>query len=137
MTQYPYILFNKSPEQLRLLGARGGRAYGGSEAGPARPSRDATTSRPCARCVPGPHRGKHPRAGRTLSLAARCGKATVLKTASTPGAVPANSPVRFDGSRGPRRRVAEGSALASLEFDKFTRGNSGRMFLDHRLESPM
>ena len=28
MTQYPYILFNKSPEQLRRLGARGGRAYG-------------------------------------------------------------------------------------------------------------
>jgi hypothetical protein len=25
---YPYILFNKSPEQLRRLGARGGRAYG-------------------------------------------------------------------------------------------------------------
>ena len=28
MNNYPYILFNKSPEQLRLLGARGGRAYG-------------------------------------------------------------------------------------------------------------
>ena len=28
MTQYPYILFNKSPEQLRHLGALGGRAYG-------------------------------------------------------------------------------------------------------------
>ena len=28
MTNYPYILFNKSPEQLRLLGARAGRAYG-------------------------------------------------------------------------------------------------------------
>ena len=28
MTQYPYILFNKSPEQLRQLGARGGRTYG-------------------------------------------------------------------------------------------------------------
>jgi hypothetical protein len=26
MTQYPYILFNKSPEQLRRLGARGDRA---------------------------------------------------------------------------------------------------------------
>jgi hypothetical protein len=25
---YPYTLFNKSPMQLRLLGARGGRAYG-------------------------------------------------------------------------------------------------------------
>jgi hypothetical protein len=25
---YPYILFNKSPLQLRLIGARGGRAYG-------------------------------------------------------------------------------------------------------------
>ena len=26
MTEYPYILFNKSPEQLRQLGACGGRA---------------------------------------------------------------------------------------------------------------
>ena len=25
---YPHILFNKSPEQLRLLGARGGKAHG-------------------------------------------------------------------------------------------------------------
>lgn len=28
MTLYPYILFNKSPQQLRGIGARGGRAYG-------------------------------------------------------------------------------------------------------------
>ncbi len=28
MPNYPYILFNKSPEQLRRLGRRGGRAYG-------------------------------------------------------------------------------------------------------------
>jgi hypothetical protein len=28
MTHYPYILFNKSPVQLRQLGARGGKAYG-------------------------------------------------------------------------------------------------------------
>jgi hypothetical protein len=28
MTDYSHILFNKSPLQLRLLGARGGRAYG-------------------------------------------------------------------------------------------------------------
>jgi len=28
MTNYPYILFNKSPEQLRRQGARGGKAYG-------------------------------------------------------------------------------------------------------------
>jgi hypothetical protein len=27
-TLYPYVLFNKSPVQLRLIGARGGRAYG-------------------------------------------------------------------------------------------------------------
>jgi hypothetical protein len=25
---YPYVLFNKSPLQLRLIGARGGRAHG-------------------------------------------------------------------------------------------------------------
>src|ERR1022692_1229428 len=28
MTEYPYILFNKYPEQMRILGARGGKAYG-------------------------------------------------------------------------------------------------------------
>jgi len=28
MTNFPYILFNQSPEQLRRIGARGGRAYG-------------------------------------------------------------------------------------------------------------
>ena len=28
MTKYPYILFNQSPEDLRRIGARGGRAYG-------------------------------------------------------------------------------------------------------------
>jgi hypothetical protein len=28
MADYSHILFNKNPSQLRLLGARGGRAYG-------------------------------------------------------------------------------------------------------------
>ena len=28
MTSYPHIFFNKTPEQLRVLGARGGRAFG-------------------------------------------------------------------------------------------------------------
>jgi hypothetical protein len=28
MTAYPYILFNQTPEQLRRIGARGGRAHG-------------------------------------------------------------------------------------------------------------
>ena len=28
MTDYSHILFNKSPRQLRLLGARGGKAFG-------------------------------------------------------------------------------------------------------------
>ena len=28
MTQFPFILFNKSPEQLRRQGARGGKTYG-------------------------------------------------------------------------------------------------------------
>ena len=28
MTNYSHILFNKSPEQLRRMGARGGKAYG-------------------------------------------------------------------------------------------------------------
>jgi hypothetical protein len=28
MADYSHILFNKTPSQLRLIGARGGRAYG-------------------------------------------------------------------------------------------------------------
>jgi hypothetical protein len=28
MTNYPWILFNQSPRQLRIIGARGGRAFG-------------------------------------------------------------------------------------------------------------
>ena len=31
MTDYSYILFNKTPLQLRLLGARGGKAFGRNE----------------------------------------------------------------------------------------------------------
>jgi hypothetical protein len=31
MTHHPYILFNQSPEELRRIGARGGRAYGRNE----------------------------------------------------------------------------------------------------------
>ena len=41
MTNYPYILFNKSPEQLRLLGARGGRAYGRNQRDRRAPKRES------------------------------------------------------------------------------------------------
>src|SRR5450759_4985663 len=34
MTEYPYILFNKSPEQMHHLGACGGRAYGRNQRAP-------------------------------------------------------------------------------------------------------
>ena len=33
MTNYSYILFNQSPEDLRRIGARGGRAYGRNRRG--------------------------------------------------------------------------------------------------------
>jgi hypothetical protein len=33
MTNYPYILFNQPPEDLRRIGARGGRAYGRNRRG--------------------------------------------------------------------------------------------------------
>ena len=42
MTEYPYIPFNKSPDQMRHLGARGGRAYGRNQR--ARRALLATTS---------------------------------------------------------------------------------------------
>ena len=31
MTDYPHILFHKTPQQLRLIGARGGKAFGRNE----------------------------------------------------------------------------------------------------------
>jgi hypothetical protein len=33
MTKHPYILFNQSPEDLRRIGARGGRSYGRNRRG--------------------------------------------------------------------------------------------------------
>ena len=66
MTQYPYILFNKSPEQLRLLGARGGRAYGGSE----RRARRALLATP-PQAVPAPAASRAPTAESILVLDAR------------------------------------------------------------------
>jgi hypothetical protein len=33
MTNYPYILFNQTPEDLRRIGARCGRAYGRNRRG--------------------------------------------------------------------------------------------------------
>src|SRR5450432_1569492 len=48
MTNYPYILFNKSPEQLRRLGARGGRAYGRNQ----RLSRAQMPAPPAAGALP-------------------------------------------------------------------------------------
>ena len=47
MTEYPYILFNKSPEQMRHLGACGGRAYGRNP--PAAPS-SRHRRKPCRPC---------------------------------------------------------------------------------------
>ena len=56
MTNYPYILFNKSPLQLRYLGARGGRAYGRNQRARrallARTPVTPPTVQPCA--IPGP-----------------------------------------------------------------------------------
>ena len=51
MTHHPYILFNQSPEELRRIGARGGRAYGRNE----RARRRAQLHRPEAIQCPVPH----------------------------------------------------------------------------------
>jgi len=42
MTDHPYLLFNQSPEELRRIGARGGRAYGRNQ----RARRQAPLHRP-------------------------------------------------------------------------------------------
>jgi len=80
MTEYPYILFNKSPEQMRHLGARGGRAYGRNQ----RARRALVATSPEAvppPVVPRPNgRRSHPRSGHPVSVAARCGKVTSVAT---------------------------------------------------------
>jgi hypothetical protein len=55
MTEYPYILFNKSPEQMRILGARGGKAYGRN-----RRARRAFLADTRQRCPHAPSRRKPP-----------------------------------------------------------------------------
>jgi hypothetical protein len=49
MTQYPDVLFNKSPDQLRRLGAYGGRAFGRNHRARMKlASRPSATVRPTA-----------------------------------------------------------------------------------------
>jgi hypothetical protein len=94
MTQYPNILFNKS-EQLRRLGAYGGRASGRNHRArrklvspPA--ARGAATSSPARN-----RRRSHPRAGRTVSMAVGCGKENIRETGtrrpSPPGPFPGSA----------------------------------------------
>ena len=75
MDDYSHILFNKNPQQLRLIGARGGKAFGRNERArrallPA-PAPTATRS-----SLPD-HRRRHHRARCPVSLAPGCGKAPV------------------------------------------------------------
>src|ERR1039458_635701 len=94
MTEYPYILFNKSPEQLRHLGACGGRAYGRNQR-----ARRALVAAP-PEAVPPPAVSRQTAAeaihllDTQFSVAARCGKVT-------PGT-----------RRGARARGVSGSKLA-------------------------
>ena len=87
MTEYPYILFNKSPEQLRHLGACGGRAYGRNQR-----ARRALVAAP-PEAVP-PLAVSWQTAAEAIhlldtqfSVAARCGKVTPPE----PGVVPARA----------------------------------------------
>ena len=57
MDDYSYILFNKSPQQLRRIGARGGKALRVQRAPPPRPTACAATRSPlAARSSPSHHR---------------------------------------------------------------------------------
>src|ERR1039458_1971068 len=79
MTEYPYILFNKSPEQLRHLGACGGRAYGRNQSA----RRALVAAPPEAVSPPAVSRQTAAEAIHLLdtqfSEAARCGKVTLLE----------------------------------------------------------
>jgi hypothetical protein len=84
MTNYPWILFNQSPRQLRIIGARGGRTFGRNQR--ARRARLALMPPPPGHSVarrPGPDRCRSCRyARRAVPLVARGGKALLRKPAS-------------------------------------------------------
>src|SRR5450755_2740356 len=81
MTEYPYILFNKSPEQMRILGARGGKALRSQPASPpGAPCRHPASGAP-TRPAAGNRRQSHSLSGQAISLAAGRGKATGRKQA--------------------------------------------------------
>jgi hypothetical protein len=104
MTNYPYILFNKSPEQLRRLGARGGRAYGRNQ----RVRRAQMPTPPAAGALPAAHgetaaeaiavldaqfswlRGAEKRfSGTSLNVRARCASpSNCIQRSGTPGCAP-------------------------------------------------
>ena len=80
MPNYPHILFNKSPEELRRQGARGGRTFGRNNR--ARHALIPTSHQPTPpRAAPtGNHGRSHHHPQRTVSMAACCGKARVRPT---------------------------------------------------------
>ena len=87
---YPHALFNKSPQQLRRIGALGGKAYGRNQRArralmptppAAIPLRDAARAK---------HRRRHGPAGRPVSLASLRRATTLLDGAIVPAANTAN-----------------------------------------------
>src|ERR1035441_9494953 len=104
MTEYPYILFNKSPEQLRHLGACGGRAYGRNQR-----ARRALVAAP-PEAVP-PLAVSWQTAAEAIhlldtqfSVAARCGKVTPDRTGApaAPWWRPRRKPCRHSRCHGKR-----------------------------------
>jgi hypothetical protein len=118
MTDHFYT-FNSSPEQLRRWGARGGQSIRPQPAGPAHTSSDATPTCPAMCRAPSNHREKHRDPRRTFSLAARSGKATVLKQSSTA------APMRSFG--GIRRKSGISPAIRAMTEGEFANSRFGRV----------
>ena len=80
MTEYPFILFNKSPEQMRQLGARGGRANGRNQ----RARRAVLATLPEALPPPPPPPQTTASIGPVGAIKIKAESATATKTAGKP-----------------------------------------------------
>ena len=80
MTDFSYLLFNQTPEQLRRIGARQSSSPqpAGASADPRGPALRSPSSSAAPDCGPSPRR-----AGRAVSLALRCRETQRTQTSPT------------------------------------------------------
>ncbi len=115
MTIYPYILFNQSPQQLRRIGARGGRAYGRNRR--ARLSPPQTPPQPIVPAVTSPLTT----AARAIATLVHSSPGCVVQSSACPAldnavAEPTSIGCRFLGEWTPERRLVRlGQSAAAFQ----------------------